>query len=182
MESREQKSHETIHAVDIDYQHLDVSGIMDQVKKVAAERPLPPSREEALPKDAALSSGSGAGPEGGVPPGFKDKLKGKALKMMAPFFPLIRLFALPLHEELKLTNKNLHETNRRIDFLYERLEDLDESMEYIKLLHNLSHNLVVEMTKLRIEEDGLKTKARILEKDLEFLTKREKTLEKQALK
>jgi len=181
MESQDQKGRETIHAVEIDYHHLDVSGIMDQVKKVAAERPLPPSREEA-PKDATAPSSDSGAQEGGVPPGFKEKLKGKALKIMAPFFPLIRLFALPLHEELKLTNKNLHETNRRIDFLYQRLEDLDKSMEYIKLLHNLSHNIVVELTKLRIEEDGLKTKAQILEKDLEFLAKREKTLEKQALK
>jgi hypothetical protein len=55
-------------------------------------------------------------------------------------------------------------------------------MEYIKLLHNLSHNIVVELTKLSIEHDGLKTKVRILEKDLEFLGQREKTLEKHVVK
>jgi len=184
MESKKQTDHETIHAVEIDYQQVDVSHIMDQVKKAAAERPLPPSRDETLEKgvSAGQPPDSAAGP-GGVPPaGFKEKVKAKVLKLMAPFFPIIRLFALPLHEELKLTNKNLHETNRRIDFLYQRLEDLDKSMEYIKLLHNLSHNIVVELTKLRVEEDSLKTQTRILEKDLAFIEKREKTLEKHIFK
>jgi len=185
MERQEQKSHETLHAVEIDYQQVDVSRIMDQVKKAAAERPPAPSRSETPQNDdtAGQPGGAASGPGGGGPPaGFKEKIKGKVLKLMAPFFPVIRLFALPLHEELNLTNKNLHETNRRIDFLYQRLEDLDQSMEYIKLLHNLSHNIVVELTKLSIEHDGLKTKARILQKDLEFLEKREKTLEKHVVK
>ncbi len=182
MERREQKDHEAFQAVEIDYQQVDVSRIMDQVKKAAAERPLAPSRTEMPEEDSSAGSAT-TGPGGGLPPaGFKEKMKGKALKLMAPFFPLIRLFALPLHEELNLTNKNLHETNRRIDFLYQRLEDLDKSMEYIKLLHNLSHNIVVELTKLGVEQEGLKTKARILEKDLDFLGKREKTLEKSVLK
>jgi len=59
-----------------------------------------------------------------------------------------------------------------------RLVDLDRSMEYIKLLYNLDHNLVVEITKLRIEFETLKSKARILEKDLDAQSKREKILEK----
>ena len=62
-----------------------------------------------------------------------------------------------------------------------RLVDLDQSMEYIKLLHTLDHNLVVELTKLRIEFEGLKSKARILEKDLDAQTQREKVLEKRLL-
>jgi len=185
MEKQEQRGLETLHSVEIDYKHVDVSRIMDQVKKAAAERPPAPSRSETPQDDISAGQPGGAafGPGAAGPPaGFKEKMKGKVLKMMAPFFPVIRLFALPLHEELNLTNKNLHETNRRIDFLYQRLEDLDQSMEYIKLLHNLSHNIVVELTKLSIEHDGLKTKARILEKDLEFLEKREKMLEKQVVK
>ena len=54
-------------------------------------------------------------------------------------------------------------------------------MEYIKLLHTLDHNLVVELTKLRIEFEGLKSKARILEKDLDAQSQREKVLEKRLL-
>jgi hypothetical protein len=96
---------------------------------------------------------------------------------MTPFFPVIRLFALPLHEEIQAVVKHLDETNRRVDFLFGRLEDLDRSMEYIKLLHSLDHNLVVEVTKLRIELDGLRSRARLLEKDLEHLGRRERALE-----
>jgi hypothetical protein len=38
------------------------------------------------------------------------------------------------------------------------------------------------MTKLKIEEENLKIKARILEKDFEFLGQRERALEDQILK
>jgi len=133
---------------------------------------------------------------------------------MRPFFPVIRLLALPIHEELRATIKSLHETNvrldelarllnlqaedadrkfdldaqrmdrgeLRLDLLEERLKDLDKSMEYIRLLHNLDHNLVVELTKLKIEADTLKSKIRILEKDQESAQKRERALEEQVLK
>ena len=55
-------------------------------------------------------------------------------------------------------------------------------MEYTKLLHTLSHNIVVELSKLKIEEDRLKIETRIIEKDFEFLSKREKALEKEVFK
>ncbi|MHB8054598.1 MAG: hypothetical protein ACYDH3_05065 [Candidatus Aminicenantales bacterium] len=73
------------------------------------------------------------------------------------------------------------EFDRFRDRLDLRLTDLDRSMEYIKLLHTLDHNLVVEITKLRIEFEGLKSKARILEKDLDAQSQREKVLEKRLL-
>ena len=69
--------------------------------------------------------------------------------------------------------------NQRLDLAF---HDLGKAMEYTKLLHSLSHNLVVEMSKLKIEEEDLKVKARILEKDFEFLNKRERALEKQVFK
>jgi hypothetical protein len=69
--------------------------------------------------------------------------------------------------------------NQRLDLAF---HDLGKTMEYTKLLHSLSHNLVVEMSKLKIEEEGLKVKARILEKDFEFLNKRERALEQQVFK
>ena len=50
-------------------------------------------------------------------------------------------------------------------------------MEYIRLLHNLGHNLVAELTKLRIEFDTLKSRFEILEKDLDYLRARERALE-----
>jgi hypothetical protein len=49
-------------------------------------------------------------------------------------------------------------------------------------VHHLSHNLVVELSKLKIEQEMLKTKVRIMEKDFEFLGKREKALETEIVK
>jgi len=75
-----------------------------------------------------------------------------------------------------------HESSLKFDAFQDRLDfrlvDLDRSMEYIKLLHNLDHNLVVEITKLRVEFETLKSRARILEKDLDAQAQREKVLEK----
>jgi hypothetical protein len=62
---------------------------------------------------------------------------------------------------------------------YETTRDkLGTTRETVKLLHNLAHNLVVELTKLKVEEEALKSKARVLEKELEMLGKREKSIEK----
>ena len=69
--------------------------------------------------------------------------------------------------------------NSRLDLAF---HDLGRAIEYTKLLHSLSHNLVVEMSKLKIEEEDMKVKARILEKDFYFLNKRERELEKQVFK
>ncbi|MBN2207289.1 MAG: hypothetical protein JW742_07780 [Candidatus Aminicenantes bacterium] len=70
-------------------------------------------------------------------------------------------------------------TNERIDGAY---AEIQRSMEFVKLLHNLSHNIVVEMSKLKIEEEGLKLKTRVMEKDFEFLGRRERALEKELCK
>ncbi|MEA2004868.1 MAG: hypothetical protein U9O50_01150, partial [Acidobacteriota bacterium] len=59
---------------------------------------------------------------------------------------------------------------------------LEKAKEYTKLLHNLSHNIVVELTKLKIEQENLKLKVRIMGKDFEFLDKKEKQLEKNVFK
>lgn len=207
--------------------------------------PLPP----IPPSPSPLSTEAVSGPQG-----LKQKTKEILRKLMKPFFPVIRLLAFPIHEELRTTIESLHETNKRLDYLFqllhfqeekydrrletleqrfderlasvdqridrnelrldtleerqgdleqrfdqrqeivdqrldrlegtldERLKDLDKSMDYIRLLHNLDNNLVVELTKLKIEADTLKTKFRILEKDQEFLQKREKALEERSAK
>jgi len=98
---------------------------------------------------------------------------------MSPFAPLIKLLVLPVYEEHRQTVMALDHTNRRLDQLTripERVQD------YINLTHNLCHNLVVELTKLKIEVDQLKTKVQIMEKDFEFLGKRERVLEKEVFK
>ena len=51
----------------------------------------------------------------------------------------------------------------------------------VKVVMPIGHNLVVEVTKLRIEQDALKSQLRLLEKDLEFLTRRERAVERRIL-
>ncbi|MFC2161060.1 hypothetical protein ACFLRX_05345 [Acidobacteriota bacterium] len=179
----------------IDYDHLDVADIMDQIKK----------KTEALSKDEStdLATHEEARPDTSLnPPEYESdvpvpsKAKKFLLKLMKPISPVIKLLVLPVHQELRETIQTLDNTNKRLDSLSHFLngaldevktnlskfqsgtnEDLTTAKEYIKLLHNLSHNIVVEMTKLKIEEENLKIRTRILEKDFEHLKSREKALE-----
>ncbi len=219
---------------EIDYDHVNVAEIMARIQKAAAETPLAEAWEETAPRNPAQPASTPSHQASMPPPsapggtdwspepqGFKAKLKRILRKIMRPFFPVMRLLAFPVHEELRAAVKSLHDTNVRLDNLYRllhlqaekferdleiertrleieqkrkdrsehrldlvegRLKDLDTSMAYIRLLHNLDHNLVVELTKLKIETDTLKSKFRILEKDQEFLQSREKALEERTSK
>lgn len=190
----------------IDYDHLDVSDIMDQIKK----------KIDARPKDESASPASDEKmqPESPInPPEFEksgpspSKAKRLLLKLIRPFSPIIKFLVLPVHQELRETIHILDRTNKRLDSLSNFLngtldevkrdlsqfnsetnkrvdlafEDLTRAKEYAKLLHNLSHNIVVEMTKLKIEEENLKIRIRILEKDFEHLKSREKALESRVI-
>jgi len=186
----------------IDYDHLDVADIMDQIKKKTdvhrKNESADLASEEDVRPDSSLNS-----PEfeesGPVP----SKAKKLLFKLMRPFSPLIKLLVLPVYQELRETIQTLDRTNKRLDLLSDFLngaldevktnlsqfnsetnkrvdlafEDLTRAKEYAKLLHNLSHNIVVEMTKLKIEEENLKIRIRILEKDFAHLKSREKALE-----
>jgi hypothetical protein len=182
MDSPKKTENQGVEAIAIDYDRVDVAGIMDQIKKIAAAAPP----EEANFSNDLSSSFAPAAPPGAS--GIKDKIRAWMSNLIRPFFPLIRFIGLPLHQDIRATQESLHETNKRLDKLTEmffRLEekldrvdrDLNTSMEYIRLLHNLGHNLVVELTKLKIEADTLKGKFRILEKDQDQLQRRERTLE-----
>jgi hypothetical protein len=179
----------------IDYENIDVNEIMEQIRKRIASQPKKPESEKNIPIEYSASTGAAASrPE--EPTGQKSKWKNLALKLMRPFSPLIKFLVLPVHQELRETIQNLYTTNQRLDSLEgkiddnlfriqeefqavnRRLEELNRVREYVKLLHNLSHNIVVELTKLKVEEENLKITTRILEKDFEFLGRREKALEK----
>lgn len=156
-------------AVKIDYDNVDVARIMAGIKKKIASQPGGDGGDPYEP--GVLNSGTQPGPRTGI--------KRLLLKIMSPFAPLIKLLILPVYEEHRQTVMNLDHTNRRLDQLT-RIRDREQ--EYIKLTHNLCHNLVVELTKLKIEVDLLKTKVQIMEKDFEFLGKRERVLEKEVFK
>lgn len=163
--------------IEIDYDHIDVALIMDQIKKkgavVAGDAPRMSGDDPAPIPDLDLEAGQG-------------RARRILLRLMSPLKPLIKLLILPVAEEHRRTVLILDHANRRIDRLEQERhltsERLNRLQEYTKLLHHLCHNLVVEMSKLKIEEETLKTKTRIMEKDFDFLGKREKALEKEIFK
>ncbi len=191
----------------IDYDNINVADIMAQIRAQIAERPFP-APEDQQNNEGQEQEPPQPDREGEEPSVPRSKMKRILLKIMRPFSPLIKLLVLPVYEELRQTVISLDRTNRRLDFLSADLEkklrglggsidhgldeankrldaisyELSKSRDYTKLLHNLSHNLVVELTKLKIEEETLKSKTRIMEKDFEFLEKREKAMEKQVFK
>ncbi|MGD9347670.1 MAG: hypothetical protein PVH84_17515 [Candidatus Aminicenantes bacterium] len=210
-EKKREKIPEENRDIIIDYENIDVADIMDQIKKKIAARPK--RAPELSPVESTYTPYPTPPPE--IPPegsGAKTKIKALLLKIMKPFSPLIRLLVLPVSHELAETVKTLDRTNKRLDYLTEKLhhdlfqlneslnsrievidkatnkrldlafDDIGRIKEYTKLLHSLSHNVVVEMTKLKIEEENLRIKSRILEKNFEFLGQREKALEDQVLK
>jgi hypothetical protein len=160
--------------LEIDYDRIDVARIMDQIKdKTAAETSDAPDAAsgDAPPiPDLDLTAGQG-------------RARRLLLKLMSPLRPLIKLLILPVDEEHRRTVLALDHANRRLDRLEkDRTERLNRLQEYTKLLHHLCHNLVIEMSKLKIEQETLKTKTRVMEKDFDFLGKREKALEKELFK
>lgn len=153
--------------IKIDYDNIDVKDIMAQIKKRISLAPEPPSEpENDQPETSGYVPYYTSEP---VDNDRKARLKKILLKLMKPFYPIIKLLVYPVVSPIQ---KELDKTNRRL----ERIK------EYTKLLHVLSHNMVVEMTKLKIEEENIKLKIRIMEKDFEFLGRKEKALEKEIYK
>lgn len=174
--------------IEIDYENIDVADIMDQIRRKIAKKPKKPVKEISR-EEWPFASPSRFPVEPEETPGAKTKIKKVLLKIMKPFSPLIKLLILPVHEELRETVRILDQTNKRLDFVNRELErldhamgDLGKTMEYTKLLHNLSHNIVVELSKLKIEEENMKIKTRIMEKDFELLGRRERALERHIFK
>ncbi len=178
--------------LEIDYEHIDVEEIMTRIKKKVAAEAGQEREAAAIVAAAGVASGETA-PEpsnGFESQGRGGRLRSLLLKVMSPFRPLIKLLILPVYEEHRQTVRILHQTNKRLDRLYQinekdhrlAFERLDRLREYIKLLHTLSHNVVVELTKLKIEEETLKATVRLLEKDFEHLGRRERALEHEIFK
>ncbi len=145
-----------------DPDNIDVAGIMAQIKDRVAGRP--PVTETPIPCGAAAAQVPG-------PTGWKGLVKKGVRFLLRPYMPfLMRAFDRFVFKATLGVNTRIDETATR----------LGTTMETAKLLHNLSHNLVLELTKLRVETDALKSKVRVMEKDFEVLGRRERVLEKQA--
>lgn len=197
--------------IKIDYDNVDVADIMQQLQAQKAT-PSEPALDSETKPDSGSGAETSSMPQPEYAPIPISRSRRVLLKIMRPFAPLIKLLILPVHQDLMQTIHTLDHTNQRLDHLNSQMEialekltqdvstsrdnlserldsikerldrDLVKTMEYTKLLHSLSHNLVVELSKLKIEEEGLKVKTRIMEKDFEHLSHREKALEKHIFK
>ncbi len=180
---KENKNKKKEEDIKIDYDHIDVADIMDQIKSKVAKESKEQSKQE-IPKEEFYPAHVPFEPGVEEPaPGVKGKMKRVLLKIMKPVSPLIKLLVLPVHEQIMETDRKLHQTNMRLDQELDKLNAAkNDVVDYTKLLHNLSHNIVVELSKLKIEEENLRSKIRIMEKDFESLGRREKALEKKIFK
>lgn len=112
--------------------------------------------------------------------------KGMMKKLRSLLFPWIRFMTRPLYLELKTSINGLQKHAQQLqrshsDLLLDlqnKMRVVQQSSEYIRLLHNTAHNLIIEATKLKTEEELLKTRMRILEDKIEFLENRQRALEK----
>lgn len=100
-------------------------------------------------------------------------------KLRRLFSPLTRFFLRPQTNELRHIMVELYNRNaKEIHHLKLDSPILHQSKEYIKLLHNALNNMIVEFSKLKIEEELLKTQLKAMEDRLAFLEKRERSIER----
>lgn len=98
----------------------------------------------------------------------KGLAKGLLKKVRRLLAPWTRFMNRPMYVELKTG----------INDLQKKVPIILQSSEYIRLLHNAMHNLIVEASKLKTEEEILKTRLRVMEDKVEFLENRQRALEK----
>ena len=113
------------------------------------------------------------------------------------FYPLIRFMTRPMYLELKGAviavhnasidaqtaiidlNNALVDTGYSLQQQIHRMDiTLNQSKDYITLLHNALSNMIAEASKLKIEEELLKTRIKVLEDKIEFLENRQRAVEK----
>jgi len=97
--------------------------------------------------------------------GLAKSLLKKVRSLLAPW---TRFMNRPMYVELKTG----------INDLQKKVPIILQSSEYIRLLHNATHNLIGEATKLKTETELLKTRLRVLEDKMEFLENRQRAMEK----
>ena len=100
-------------------------------------------------------------------------------KLRGLFMPLQRFMLRPFRTSLQNLMVELHNSNKQdIHQLKALVPMIQQSKEYIKLLHNTINNMIVEASKLKIEEELLKTRIKVLEDKAAFLEDRQRAVEK----
>lgn len=134
-------------------------------------RPGDPDKKEFHPTTVTFENEDG--------PGLRGLVKKTLSLFRKVFFPLVRFMTRPIYNELKQFTVDLHNQNGN------RMYEIDlnnriarQSKEYIILLHNALNNMIVVSSKMKIDQEMLKTKIKVLEDKIEFLENRERALEK----
>lgn len=108
--------------------------------------------------------------------GLAKKILSKIRRLL---LPLLRFMIRPFVGDLKNLVVELHNTNKQdIHNLKQTIPITFQGKEYIKLLHNAINNMIVESSKLKIEEELLKTRIKVMEDKIAFLEERERAIEK----
>jgi hypothetical protein len=115
--------------------------------------------------------------------GLRGLVKKILIKIRKILFPLVRFMVRPIYNELKQFsadrfNENAHNIFKNTEEIAYYRHLVLQSKEYIKLLHNALNNLITEASKLKIDQELLKTKIKVLEDKMEFLENRERAIEK----
>jgi hypothetical protein len=171
MEPNGQPADDAFAGLNIDYENLDAADLNERLRAAAAAGAVP-GAPAVSPETPAPPAAAPAGPP---PPAFKSRMKGRLRRLLGPFFPFLRILNMPVQEDLAEATRILHATNVRVD---QMTPTLSRAVEYLRIMHVINHNLVMELTKLRIEHDTLKNQVRLMEKELEFLTRRERAVER----
>ncbi len=108
-------------------------------------------------------------PEGPGSTPLKKLIKKVLSKFRRVLLPLLRYMIRPVTDETRRIHVDRHNELRPLTF---------QSKEYIKLLHNALNNMVTESSKLKIENDLLKTRMKVLEDKIEFVERRQRAIEK----
>ena len=126
----------------------------------------------------------GEAPEPFHPFHLEEELETGAIKKILKkfrglFMPLQRFMLRPFRTSLQNLMVELHNSNKQdIHQLKALVPMIQQSKEYIKLLHNTINNMIVEASKLKIEEELLKTRIKVLEDKAAFLEDRQRAVEK----
>jgi formate dehydrogenase maturation protein FdhE len=146
----------------INYKNVSSADIMRQIKEEIGKENSPESRTASTAVKEKRNE-------------MKSFVRTVLVQFMRPFRPLIKVL---IHDSYQDLVKGIEERLQRL----EQEKSDEREKEYIKLLYGLSHNIVVELTKLKIEVDDLRVKVSILEKEFENFKKRERALEKHVFK
>lgn len=169
--------------IPIDYDNLDVAALMDAVKERAARR----AAAEGGPEETAPATDQGQIRQAGqIPedepflmpypdfpddePGGKSRIKRILLKLMRPFAPLIKLFILPVNEEIVRAVRHIDYLNRRADYFAAKSEyELRKADRRFDALQREKDDLARTANETAAALDGIRTRLTTIAENTKLL-------------